>query len=315
MLEQPESAAGSKVACPQCSQRLQVPLPPTSKTILGDLVGNAPVGTAVEQAPAGSSAFDAQIRLVNGREIMSWYCPLCQSQVEVALDLGQKTIRCPHCAKKINVPEGPPANAAATGANPSPLPTAPYAPPVASAPASWLVPVPPPPPREPDEYIEPRSRRDYDDDPPSRGRDRSRRYGYDDDDDDYDLPRRPVRYKREYSTWSATAGFICSLLSIAILVLSFVLWIIVVDDRRGRFGNRNMDGMVFVFLLATVGSFVLGILGVVFGSRGLDGSNDHNRGMAVTGLVCGIVGLVLSVIFAIPFLLCGMLLWTFGGFR
>src|SRR5258708_5050141 len=79
-LEQPEDAAGSKVACPKCSQRLQVPLPPTTKTILGDLVVKGPIG-AVEISSTGPSAFDAQIRLVNGREIMSWFCPLCQNQV------------------------------------------------------------------------------------------------------------------------------------------------------------------------------------------------------------------------------------------
>ena len=46
-LEQPESTTAARWRVPSAAQRLQVPLPPTSKTILGDLVVKGPVG-AVE---------------------------------------------------------------------------------------------------------------------------------------------------------------------------------------------------------------------------------------------------------------------------
>lgn len=38
ILECPDQQAGDKIACPKCQQRLQIPLPPTNKTVLAPLV-------------------------------------------------------------------------------------------------------------------------------------------------------------------------------------------------------------------------------------------------------------------------------------
>src|SRR5712692_8586787 len=38
ILESPEQKAGDKVSCPKCQQRLQVPIPALSKTVLAPLV-------------------------------------------------------------------------------------------------------------------------------------------------------------------------------------------------------------------------------------------------------------------------------------
>jgi len=295
VLEQPDGAAGTKVACPKCSQRLQVPLPPQNKTILGSWVG--PDKGAAASSPA--AAFDAQIRLVAGREVVAWYCPLCQNQVEVALDLGQKSIRCPHCAKKIDVPQpGPGGTPPTSGAVPpaTPFSTAPASRPenyVQAQPGTLLglgrdEPGPPPPPRS-------RRRRDC---------------FYEDEDDDYDHPpRRRPRYSREYSSRAAVSGFICAMCSVGILLLSFVLWVIAVEQGR----RRTADPFVVLLLIANIGCFVLGILAVVFSARGLDESNDYNRGFAVAGMVCGIIGLVLGAIFGIFFLFVGMCIWSLRG--
>ena len=297
VLEQPDNAGGTKVACPQCGQRLQVPFPPANKTILGDLVAS---GMAPQSEPFPA---DARIRSVDGRQFMAWSCPLCQNQVEAALDLAQPSIRCPHCARKIQVPPAPNPLAPPPPGPPSPPPLAVPPPPLPAATTSWA-------------YHD--HGPSHEDRGPPRRAYRSR-HADDEDEDDFDyrpVPRKPARYQPGYSTWAATSGFVCSLISLAILVLCFIFWILITEDHRGGWnGNaQEINGIVFLFLMATLASFILGILGVVFSSRGMDSSNDHNRGLALAGLICGIIGLVLSVIFAIPFLMCGMVIWLFRGF-
>ena len=133
---------------------------------------------------------------------------------------GAKNYSLPALRQEDRCPAGSARRLASSGAVSSPLPTAPYTPPISAAPGRSLVPR-----RRLLLRLSPMSTSNRvpgetgDDEPRSRSRYRSRRYGYDDDDDDYDLPRQPARYKPEYSTWAATAGFICSLISIAILVL------------------------------------------------------------------------------------------------
>jgi hypothetical protein len=50
VVESPESAAGSKLPCPHCGQRLQIPYPP-NKTVLGSLLPVAPSQTNKPQPP------------------------------------------------------------------------------------------------------------------------------------------------------------------------------------------------------------------------------------------------------------------------
>ncbi len=290
VLEQPDNAAGQKMACPACNQRLQVPLPAENKTVLGSAVENAPplsaaAGSAVVEAvpvtpapggaelpaPAAASA-RVQIRLVMGREHIFWPCPLCQNQVDVPQDLGQLAVRCPHCARKIEVPYP-------QGAPPRRAPP----------PPSERPPPPPPPPRSPAPYPP---------DPPL-----SREVGRSRYDDDWDRPpprRRyeddyygPPRYRRsgqspDQAARAAVAGLICSMISLGLLLVTLFIWVLAAERRS------TAESLLCLMLIVVGASFVLGLLGTIFSSRGLYPENVHNRGAAVAGLVCGIIGLVIS---------------------
>lgn len=243
-------------------------------------------------------------------------CPRCKAIFERPDSAAGSTFACVSCGQALQVP------AAATGAAPaSPLPAVEPAatpPPAAPLPPPILPPTyvtahpettrPTPsseeraPRRIPDREPEPRRR-------PSRrpwGRDR------DDEDDDYDddLVRRPTRsrYSREVAIKAATSGFVCALIGLALLVIAFILFIVI--TRRPP-GARDMDPLFFVIVLTTVGSFIMGLMGTVFSARGLDESNNLNRGFAVAGLVCSIIDLVLASIAGLILLCFGLVFWSF----
>ncbi len=54
VLQGPDHKAGSKISCPKCGQRLQIPLPPTNKTILAPLVSSSSAPTATHRPPPPS---------------------------------------------------------------------------------------------------------------------------------------------------------------------------------------------------------------------------------------------------------------------
>jgi hypothetical protein len=120
-------------------------------------------------------------------------------------------------------------------------------------------------PRRDDERYDDRRRSDdrYDD----RGYDR-REDRYDDDYDDYDRPR---RYRRRSASDGegqgiAVAGLVCGILGVALFCIPILAWI-------------------------------LGALGIVFGSIGLSVAKDAStRGMAVAGLACGAAGIVVGIV-------------------
>ena len=76
VLDSPDQQAGNKIECPKCQQRLQIPLPPRNKTVLGELVLESPtltqavpvqqqVATAAPAIPASAHSqawFDANLR-------------------------------------------------------------------------------------------------------------------------------------------------------------------------------------------------------------------------------------------------------------
>jgi DNA-directed RNA polymerase subunit RPC12/RpoP len=280
VLDQPENAAGTKMPCPSCGQRLQVPLPPENKTVLGAPLGTdvpltpsavpaaLPPGGAAPQpeipAPVASSTH-VQVRLVMGREHLFWPCPYCQNSVDVPQDLGQMSVRCPHCAKKIEVPYpgGMPRRAA------------PPPPPPVNRPAAPLPPEPPPRPRYDDDHWDRRPpRRDYD------------------DDDRYPRERpRASRARMDHAIRSAVSGLICSMIGLGLLLIAFFIWVLSVQSMKT---STNQNGLLCILALVVGGSFVLSLLGTIFSSRGLYPENEHNRGAAVAGLVCGIIGLVIS---------------------
>jgi hypothetical protein len=250
---------------------------------VGGAVGVAPLA---ETPPAG----DVQVRLVRGREHVTWPCPLCQAQVSVALDLGQVTVRCPQCTKRIDVPSVPSETRGQFRAEPANVP-----------PVSDSFPLAPPEPRG-DSSRE----KDYDDRP------RRRRSRYEDDDDDYE-PRirrytasgRPA--SEDECARSSTTGFLCSIISIVLLFIAVIIWIALVAE-----GARGGQANPFVFLILLIGiiSFVMGLIGLIFSSRGLDPINQRNRGLAVAGLVCGILGMVVGLIGSIFFFCVGLVLMS-----
>src|SRR5262245_56045379 len=78
-LSAPDDAAGAKLPCSKCGQRLQAPASP-AKTVLGQL--------CPEPAPGGSDA-----RL--GR------CPFCGGFLAVDRRIATGAVACPHCTKHI----------------------------------------------------------------------------------------------------------------------------------------------------------------------------------------------------------------------
>jgi hypothetical protein len=51
VLESVDDKAGQKIACPKCQQRLQIPLPPPTRTILAPLVSSGPAPMAIPLCP------------------------------------------------------------------------------------------------------------------------------------------------------------------------------------------------------------------------------------------------------------------------
>ncbi len=272
-----ENEPGVKFSCPGCGQRLQAPLPPENKTVMGKLVDPAPAAASPPTAvpvdpvpvPVGG---DVQLRILMGREHVFWNCPLCQNPVDTPLDLRQPSVRCPHCSQKIAVPQ--PAGAGT------------------SRPA--------PPPLEP-EYVTRNQRESpgpYEE--PDRPR-RRRRFADYDDDEDYAPSYRRGNYDIQALARASTSGLTCSLIGLGMLLIVFLLWVVAEGPRRGR-----SEALVFFILLIDLGSFVLSLLGTIFSSRGLNPANDSNRGLAIGGLVCGIIGLVLSSIVGLVFMCIGL---------
>ena len=148
----------------------------------------------------------------------------------------------------------------------------------------------------------------------SRRRDRDR-------DDDYDdefssIERHPSprgRLSPEVSARAASSGLVCSLVSLALLLVSFVLAVATFSNQHRRFGGEN-EPLVVIVLLVVLGSFALALLAIVFSSRGLDQSNTYNRGHATAGLVCGIISLVIGSLVGLFSFCMGMFVLSIRGF-
>jgi hypothetical protein len=125
--------------------------------------------------------------------------------------------------------------------------------------------------------------------------------------DPYERP--PVRSTRasqaevDYCIRSASSGLTCSLIGIGLMLLTLFLWV----AAEGASWRGSGDALLFLVVITTLASFVLGLLGVIFSSRGLNELNQHNRGSAVGGLVCGIICLVVTVIVGLAVLCVGVL--------
>jgi DNA-directed RNA polymerase subunit RPC12/RpoP len=292
VLERPEQDAGAKFACTSCGQRLQVPPSPIDKTMLGDVNWQKSGAAAAPVPEAAPAAGDAQVRLVRGREHVVWACPLCETQVSVPLEPWQAAVRCPQCAKRIDVPHPGP-----RGGEPN-----------QQIKARDGVAVPPVPSPADSDVLPPRARErerdrwDEDDAPPPRRRPR-----WDDDSGIRRYTRTGRPADEEDCARSSTTGFFCSLVSVAMIFIAFVLWVVMIAERPLP---GQADPFVFLILLLGLVGFVMGLIGVVFSSRGLDPINQRNRGLAVAGLVCGILGMVVGLIGSAFFFCIGMVLMS-----
>ncbi|MCI0377564.1 MAG: hypothetical protein L0215_08160 [Gemmataceae bacterium] len=221
-------------------------------------------------------------------------CPRCRVVLEKPLEAAGSKLPCPNCGQRLQVPDAPE------------QPTLPGVP-------MPLVAVPPPPP--PSDLVTaklsvyPLAAAGKEPPPPSvasRRRDDNDDDRYDDEDFGYPRPRRMSRSEQVFASRAAATGLTMSLLGMGMLLVMFVLWIVVMEHHRGR----DSQPIFVVMALVCIGAFILGLMGVIFSSRGLDQSNYANRGSAVAGLVIGIIDLVLGTIVGLLLICAGTFLWT-----
>lgn len=251
-------------------------------------------------------------------------CPRCKSILQHADGGAETPFNCPCCGQRLQVPQV----ADAVPAVPSPAddlpPASAASPPQAEAKGTALPPPAsvPPPLAPADESASPPEKniipfRDEDSDGPqtpprlSRSRRRSWDDEGDDDSDDHEIPSitrtagRRGRYTREAAARAASAGLVFSLIALGLLVVTFVVWLVAARGLRGRAADRQP--FLVIALVVVLVSFVLAIVGTVFSTRGLDESNTYNRGQATTGVVCGIISLVIASLVGLFFLCVGMM--------
>ncbi len=277
-----ELASGTQATCATCGQRLQLPV--SSE--------DAPAKKAAAAAPLlpteAKSLDIPETRLVLGRMHVFWHCPTCHGPVDIPLDLRQHSVRCPSCRERIPVP--------AVAAVQPPLPSA-------------RPPAPAPPYRDPEPSHSRRSRRPREEDS-ERPRRRVRRANddYDDDDDsDYRHRRSQPGPDQQTCARAASFGLTCSLISLGLIVLS--TFVILVIQNAGMRPERQ--GILFVVsFIAVAIAFVMSLLGTIFSSRGMNPVNEINRGTATGGLVCGIIGLVISAIGGLIVSCAGFFFWA-----
>lgn len=247
-------------------------------------------------------------------------CPRCKS-ILVQPDSGAGTaFACPSCGQRLHVPTVAKAND-----NPASTPVATQQPPPASltpptvalssAAPSEPSSLPPkaalparagPPPLD--------TSQDSDDLSPGDARPRRRSWDREEDEDheDDDVPSitrtsgRRGRYSRETAARAASSGFVVSLISLGLLVVTFIVWLVAARGMRGR-GPADRQPLVVIALVMVLASFVLAIVGIIFSTRGLDESNSYNRGQGTAGVVCSIIALVIASLVGLFFLCIGMM--------
>jgi hypothetical protein len=228
-------------------------------------------------------------------------CPRCKVILEHPESAAAATFACPSCGQRLQVPASvenktPPAKLGRATVPDSvatpPLPAPP--PPFVTAKLNPVAAPAPPPSPSP---APPRRRdREYDDD-------------YDDDFSAIDRHRvRRGRYSQEASARAASSSLVCSLVSLGLLLVTFVLWLLIMQNQFSR-----EPSFVIVLLLLILVSLLLAVVGIVFSSRGLDQSNRYNRGQATAGLICSIIAVVIGSVVGLFFFCMGMVIFSVAG--
>ncbi|MFO0966799.1 MAG: hypothetical protein U0793_14600 [Gemmataceae bacterium] len=143
--------------------------------------------------------------------------------------------------------------------------------------------------------------------PPRRDRPVSRDPHGDEEDeagDYFQTGRRRAAASPQLAARAAQIGFTCTLIGLFGILAG--LYVFFTFQRRGD--PNIMETVCLVLSFVALVMFILTLLGVIYSGRGLDASNEQNRGLGVAGLVGGILGLTLSVVGGAITLLCGVFL-------
>ncbi len=102
-----DQRAGSKVNCPKCQQRMQIPLPPRDRTILAPLM-EGPTAPPMTPPPvalpapilataAPASTPQQPFRATSPTPDLASLCPRCRQPVQVPPEWVGRVVRCPAC--------------------------------------------------------------------------------------------------------------------------------------------------------------------------------------------------------------------------
>jgi hypothetical protein len=118
---------------------------------------------------------------------------------------------------------------------------------------------------------------------------------YDDNEDDFDDfgRRRPL----QHPTSAGLIGFIFALVSAALLVVVLILYILLTQDEQQGQNVERRRFLMWFFLILDFLSFLTSLFAVITAGRGLSPSNPLYRGWAVTGLILGILELLITILF------------------
>ena len=92
--------AGSKVSCPSCGQRVQVPRPPqqTDQTVMGELV------CPEQLAPTVIGELVLPVEVGTSSRTLRCVCPNCQATIKAKAYRAGTTVNCPQCKIPFDIP-------------------------------------------------------------------------------------------------------------------------------------------------------------------------------------------------------------------
>ena len=102
-------------------------------------------------------------------------------------------------------------------------------------------------------------------------------------------------------------GFLLGLTSAAMLVLIGVLWFVTNEVNQGRQNQAMVSLLVVGIMLLNLLAFVVSLAAIIVSSRGLSPSQVYYRGYATTGLVLGIVNLLVGMVVGVMSMCLGLI--------
>jgi hypothetical protein len=108
-------------------------------------------------------------------------------------------------------------------------------------------------------------------------------------------------------------GFIFAVVSIGLFVVVGVLWYFLDDDQARMQNQSQKRWMLYWFLFLDVVSFFAALAATVLGGRGLSPSNSHYRGFSLAALICGLIEIILTLVFGVILTCFVMIFEAFAG--